>query len=411
MPSEKAFELEPGLLTLFRLSLILRLGYVTFILEDYFEQLASAKRLELFLLLYIGEVIGLLLYLSLPGLQKHLGRIYLPLAIATNLILPAIETGLLKSVPVLTPGDSIDFLLLSIWLMPLILTAWQYSMREVCIFCAATIVLPVVTDWTAGHPMLWDSGMHESIGRTLLFGLVGYFISHLIQQQRSQKLELRRANQKLAAHAATLEQLSVSRERNRLARELHDTLAHTLSSATVQLDSVLARCPDLPDEASTRLEDTLSTLRGGLDETRRALQSLRSAPLTELGLPLALKSLAEDWNTRHSFIVTTELPETVDNTNEEIEHAFYRVAQEAMENIYRHANARHINVCLKQNDGCLSLKVTDDGEGFDVEISEKDTTRMGLRGMRERADLIGAKFSVGSTPGKGSVINLLWKEQ
>lgn len=409
MTTARKIEIEPGLLTLFRLSLLLRLGYLFFIMEDYFEILSSASRLEVFLVLYLGEVLGLLLYLSLPGLSKRLGRAYLPLALGINLVLPAIEMGMLVPFPISTPGDSVSLQLLSIWLMPLILTSWQYSLRQVALFCLATLVLSMTINGAAGQPLQWDSNLHESIGRTLLYGLVGYSVFHLMQMQRSQRQELRQANQKLAAHALTLEQLTVSRERNRLARELHDTLAHTLSSAAVQLDSALVRWPQMPTEANTRLEATLTTLRAGLDETRRALQALRATPLTDLGLVLALRSLTEDWNARHSFALAADLPETVENVPEEVEHTFYRVVQEALDNIYRHANAHHASLCLKQANGLLILSITDDGEGFTPNTME-NSSRMGLQGMRERAEMIGAQFTLTSTPDKGTQIYLQWKE-
>ena len=143
----------------------------------------------------------------------------------------------------------------------------------------------------------------------------------------------------------------------------------------------------MPEKARTFLENMLATAQSGLDETRRALRSLRASPLEELGLAGAIRSLAEDFASRHRLSLELEIPEHPDDLTPEVEQCFYRVAQEALENTARHAGADHLSVKLIEEHGILELTIVDNGVGFNLaEIS--DDQRMGLQGMRERAELI-----------------------
>jgi len=242
------------------------------------------------------------------------------------------------------------------------------------------------------------------IGRAILTMFVGYIVSNLIEEQRIQRRDLAEANRKLVRYAVTLEQLTISRERNRLARELHDTLAHALSGLAVQLDAIAAVWDDIPPRAEAMLERALSIARIGLDETRRALGDLRATPLEDLGLGLAVRALAEDIAARGGLALDLDVPEQMYNLSPEVQQCYYRVAQEALENVARHADARRVGVSLRQADARLTLQVSDDGLGF--EDQEVDPERFGLRGMRERAELIGGTLTVASHAGQGTTVRL-----
>src|SRR4029078_5838718 len=101
------------------------------------------------------------------------------------------------------------------------------------------------------------------------------------------------ANAKLVDYASTNEQLAVTRERNRVARDMHDTLAHTLSAVSVQLEAADSVWDSQPQQAHELLQKSLASARAGLGETRRAVRALRASPLDDLGLGLALRDLAE----------------------------------------------------------------------------------------------------------------------
>ena len=125
------------------------------------------------------------------------------------------------------------------------------------------------------------------------FLLVGHMLGNLVKVQREQRQRLTEANARLAQHASTVEQLTISQERNRLARELHDVLAHTLSGVAVELEGLRATMQRDPEQATALLNHSLQAIREGLTETRRALQELRAKPLEDLGLALAIQTLAE----------------------------------------------------------------------------------------------------------------------
>src|SRR5439155_24600069 len=120
-------------------------------------------------------------------------------------------------------------------------------------------------------------------------------------------------------HAGTLESLAVSRERNRMARELHDTLAHTLSGLSVQLETVEAYWDVEPRTAHAMLDRALEATRDGLQETRRALKALRASPLDDLGLSLAIQRMAESAVARADIHLDLAIPKQVPPLSPDVE--------------------------------------------------------------------------------------------
>jgi signal transduction histidine kinase len=241
--------------------------------------------------------------------------------------------------------------------------------------------------------------------RTFSFLIIGFVITRLMLAQRQQRKALSEANIKLVKYAVTVEQLTISLERNRLSRELHDTLAHTLSALAVQIDAVMAVWQPIPERAGEMLERMLETTRRGLNETRRALKGLRAAPLEEMGLALALSTLAEDFTARNEMSLELDVPEDINNLSPEVEHGFYRVAQEALENVVQHAGAKRLQVSLVKDEEGLTLIVADDGRGFDTQ-KEASEHQLGLQGMYERAEMIGAELEVISKIEMGTQVRL-----
>src|SRR5262249_44816572 len=160
----------------------------------------------------------------------------------------------------------------------------------------------------------------------LLFLLIGYIITNLRKAQREKEQALVAANAKLTDYAAAIEQLAVSRERNRLARDMHDTLAHTLSAVSVQLEAADSIWQSSPQEAHRLMEESLASARNGLGETRRALRALRSSPLDDLGLALALRDLAEATAERAGWQLDLQLADDL-NLPPELEQNIYLIAQ------------------------------------------------------------------------------------
>jgi signal transduction histidine kinase len=234
---------------------------------------------------------------------------------------------------------------------------------------------------------------------------VGYFINRLITQLKIQQNQLEQANKRLIHYANTVEQLSISRERNRLARELHDTLAHTLSGLSVQLETTRAYWEVDPDTAQTLLVKAQDATRNGLAETRRALKALRASPIEDLGLLIGLEKLAQNAAERGRLNLDLSLPEQLPSLSPDVEQCIYRIAQEATENVAQHANAANLLVRLEIKETEISLRVEDDGLGFETN-RDPGSGHYGLAGMYERAQLAGAELTIHSHPDQGTHIQL-----
>ena len=195
-----------------------------------------------------------------------------------------------------------------------------------------------------------------------------------------------------------------------MARELHDTLAHTLSGLAVQLEAVSALWTVNPEQARSMVEKSLGATRSGLGETRRAIQALRASPLEDLGLVRALEDLAKETAGRAGLKLELELPPDIEGLPNEAAHCFYRIGQEAMENAVRHGNGRSLAVKLSGDAAGLFMEIRDDGEGFDPDGVD-DGKHFGLKGMRERAELIHASLRIESRSSIGTSLSLSWHRQ
>lgn len=405
--------IEPGLLRVFRWYAGLRfvlylLAGLRFLLSPSISERIKFDPLPYLAWTLLGMAI-LLVYLSLPWLQERMGRTYLPLGIilaASSLIFERVFT---PGVPIwFWQPDPFFYVLL-------ILVAWQYDFKAVLLFTLGTAGFEILLNLLFPEQALIIGPleivssqmfvMGSIVLRTVSFLIIGFVITRLVAAQRRQRKALGEANIKLVQYASTVEQLTISRERNRLSRELHDTLAHTLSALAVQIDALMAVWEPIPERAQEMLEKMLETTRRGLEETRRSLKDLRAAPLEDMGLALAMRSLAKDFAARHELVLDLDVPKEINNPPQEIEHGFYRVAQEALENIVQHAGAKHVQVKLAQDGEVLLLTVADDGRGFDTG-SETTEQQLGVQGMYERAELIGARLEVISEEDKGTIVRL-----
>jgi signal transduction histidine kinase len=406
--------IEPGLLRVFRWYAGLRfvlylLAGLRFLLSPGISERITFDPLPYLAWTLMGMAI-LLVYLSLPWLQERMGRTYLPLGIILGVSSLILERVFTPGVPIwFWQPDPFFYVLL-------ILVAWQYDFKAVLLFTLGTAGFEIVLNLLFPEQAL-NIGPLEIVSsqmfvmgsivlRTVSFLIIGFVITRLVAAQRRQRKALGEANIKLVQYASTVEQLTISRERNRLSRELHDTLAHTLSALAVQIDALMAVWEPIPERAQEMLEKMLDTTRRGLEETRRSLKDLRAEPLEDMGLALAMRALAKDFAARNELVLELDVPEEINNPPQEIEHGFYRVAQEALENIVQHAGAKHVQVKLEQDGEVLLLIVADDGRGFDMG-SETTEHQLGVQGMYERAELIGARLEVNSEVDQGTIVRLI----
>jgi signal transduction histidine kinase len=420
----KQRELEPGFLQAYRLFVVTCIVFWVIIgptlavlrlagAPGLAPTLASRPELiERLTLPSIAPVIAvellLLVLLVLPQARRRLGPWFVPLALALGLIpLLAGYYWWPSDNPLQTPFVIFFFGML-------VLIAWQYPFSGVIGYVLGLTVFQAVVSHAA-RPVPWtvDAGWLVLQGAMML--LVGYVIVALVSVQREQREALARAyeqqtaaNAQLQQYADTVEELTISRERNRLARELHDTLAHSLSALTVQLEAVRTLWDVDPRGARAMLDSADEAARRGLREARRALRDLRASPLQDLGLPLAVGELAETTSRRTGAELTLNLPrQLAGNPPPEVEQGIYRIAQEALENIVRHAQASAIVVSLEQEDGALRLEVEDDGLGVGQAGDWAGLEHLGIRGMVERAQLIGGRLEIRDREGKGTRVTLV----
>jgi signal transduction histidine kinase len=222
----------------------------------------------------------------------------------------------------------------------------------------------------------------------------------------SQRLlaELQTAHQQLQDSAARVEALAISEERNRLAREMHDTLGHRLTVAAVQLEGAAKLVGRDPSKAERMIVTVRQQVLEGLEELRRTVAALRTPLEAELSLPSALTSLVNNFQQATDLSVQLVLPAHLPALSAEQRHAFYRAAQEGLTNVQKHAKARTILLKLSQSTpGWLQMSLEDDGSGLSAnrwlhDGSPPTISSFGLHGLRERAEQLGGRVQL--SPGK-----------
>lgn len=231
-----------------------------------------------------------------------------------------------------------------------------------------------------------------------LFLFFAYGVSYLARRQIEEKeraentlRELNRSRKELeAAHRELLEsskqreQLAIIEERNRLAREIHDTLAHTLTTVVVGLEAGKKLLGKDPARALSELEKSQDQARKGLEEVRRSVRELRPRELDELGFDAALKGLAREFS-ESGVRVELKLEQEFE-VSPALELPLYRIIQESVTNSLRHGASARVVVRLKQDYSGLTLEIEDDGKGC-TKLKEG----FGLQGIRERAAGFGGR--------------------
>jgi PAS domain S-box-containing protein len=221
------------------------------------------------------------------------------------------------------------------------------------------------------------------------------------------QLEMAQRQQAEAALAHKAADEAVSAERTRLARDLHDAVTQTLFSASL-IAEVLPELWQIDAREARHSTDELRELtRGALAEMRTLLLELRPAALAQARFADLLKQLAE------ALVGRTRLPIELclDGQRDlppEVQVALYRIAQESLNNVIKHARASQVAIRLNLAPAGACLEITDDGVGFDAAATRPDSLGLGI--MRERAAAIGAELHVDSLPGQGTRVNVLWTE-
>jgi len=391
---------------------MLRLTYPSFRLLLYLEWLllATAVLMEVILpfqlswSLLLG--VGLIAIFALMGLQLPTGKLSTRLlytAVEISLIwLPAIKFGL-------SPRSVFLMFLVLVMRSCLIFKRWgQLIVLGISLFSYGTLFLtrPIVRE--KFKIAVWD----WRFSNILLFSLTLVFTLLLInallaERQSREQLEiahqqLEQTNQQLRQYALRIEDQATLQERNRIAREIHDGLGHTLAAQTIQINNALLFWQSNNDKAWMFLKQAKQLGAEALLEIRRSLSVLRSNPLQGQSLKSAIEKLLRDFQQTTGIEpdCNIDLPFSLPT---EVNTTLYRLVQESLTNICKHAEATQVTVKLLAHAGMIHLSIEDNGKGFNP---TQNTTGLGLQGMRERASTQGGHLNIQSQPETGCCISV-----
>jgi len=198
---------------------------------------------------------------------------------------------------------------------------------------------------------------------------------------------------------------AVTEERNRIARELHDSVTQALFTSSLIAEALPTLLEKHPEEAVRSVQELRTLTQGGLAEMRTLLLELRPGELADRSLGELLRQLADGMSARTKLPITTSMSGSCDMPTD-VQIAMYRITQEALNNIVKHAQAKHAWINLQCHGNGITLHVRDDGRGF--KATNGQPHQFGLDIMRERAQGINATFTIDSTPNEGTRIKVEW---
>jgi PAS domain S-box-containing protein len=222
-----------------------------------------------------------------------------------------------------------------------------------------------------------------------------------LREQIAERRRAEHARQELLRELVNAEEA----ERRRISRELHDELGQQVSALNLKL-SMLRRDPALPPSLRAQLEALEKIARQADNDLDFLVWQLRPMVLDDLGLAAALRDHVDSWSGHYGIECVLHAPAEEMRLDPEIETVLYRVAQEALNNVAKHARASRVDVRLERGASHASLTVSDDGIGFESREPGEHPRGLGLVGMRERASFIGGEMSVVSKPGSGTVLKV-----
>lgn len=254
------------------------------------------------------------------------------------------------------------------------------------------------------YPFSWSASVQGLLSYSTGFAFTVVFSlmtrSALTARRRETKLreEVEVVNQQLRDHAVQAEELATTRERNRVAREIHDGVGHYLTVIKTQLDAAQAVWETQPEHARATIAKATKLAADALDDVRRSVGSLRTE-MARLPLPELLRMLVDE----SGLPVTLRVEGTSRPLSPSVEHALFRSAQESLTNVRKHAKASKVEIELDfRRPGVVGLTVTDDGVG----AAGDSNGGFGLRGIRERVEVLGGRLEAGNRTGRGFVVKV-----
>jgi signal transduction histidine kinase len=267
-----------------------------------------------------------------------------------------------------------------------------------------------VQNMTALVPQVKEELWMHMVAETLMFGLglflVFMLVNTLLSERQAQK-DLAIAHQQLRQYAFQAEELAAIQERNRIARDIHDSLGHALMALNVQLQTAVILWQHEPVRAEPFLRQAQQLSITAMQEVRKSVRALREDNAPEQPLVKTIASVVDDF--QQGSGIETQM-QIIGHRTEGVPvsgvivNALYRIVQEALTNIYKYAQATAVTVKMEITPEIVRLSVVDNGRGFDRGSSIG--TGFGLQGMRERIAALGGTFSLETEPGKGCQIGV-----
>jgi signal transduction histidine kinase len=224
--------------------------------------------------------------------------------------------------------------------------------------------------------------------------------SQLLEKSERLQEQLRRLSRQILS--------AQEEERKEISRELHDVIAQTLTGINVRLAALKKEAAITTKGLDRNINRTQRLVEKSVDIVHRFARELRPAVLDDLGLIPALHSFMKIFGARTGLLAHLTAFAAVENLDAAKRTVLYRVAQEALTNVARHAKANRVEVNIQQRNSAACMEIKDDGKSFEVErrLQAKGSKRLGLLGMRERVEMVGGTFSVESAPGHGTTVRV-----
>jgi signal transduction histidine kinase len=280
---------------------------------------------------------------------------------------------------------------------------WERLLLETAVYAAGYLFFGVTTSAlrTAQLAQLQNERLYQK--QTYLVAQQ----KELLEQQTALLDELKLKNKQLQEYAHQVETLAVVEERNRLSREMHDTLGHRLTSSAVQLEAAQRLLPEQSERAAIMIGEVRQEVRLALAELRQTVGRLREPVETELDLPQALQRIVERFQSASGLQVQLVLPQEICSMPPAQRLAMYRAAQEGLTNIQRHALATEACLRLICTPEEICLELQDNGQGLPVDgLTSTSHKGFGLRGLTERAVALGGEACLENAPGGGAILSV-----
>ena len=393
-------------------SSMIRLTYPSFRLLLYLEWLLLATAALMEVLHPFQSRWSLLLRVGAIALFGAIGLRLPTVRLRRKVLFTALEFGLIL-LPIVQEGLSSrsSFLLFLVLLMRscmIFRQPGQVIVLSLALLSYSSLLLskPILPDKIRATVWEWRFSNVLLFGLTLVFALL--LINALIAERQSrEQLEvahdkLAMAHEKLRYYALRIEDQATLQERNRIAREIHDGLGHTLAAQTIQLNNALLFWKSEDEKALQFLKQAKQLGSEALLEIRKSVSVLRSNPLQGLSLESAIDKLLQDFQRMTAIEVSNSIRLPV-LLSQELNTTLYRIVQESLTNIHKHADATKVTVGLQQQAGQIYLSISDNGKGFDP---AQNTTGFGLQGMRERVAALSGQFAIYSASDNGCRISV-----